>query len=68
MVFVVNSTGAGGVGLNNPFDFFVSAYTDTMYDDTDVTGHITPEPSTFIELGTGLLAIAGVARRRLLAA
>ncbi len=68
VVFVVNTTGANGVGLNNPFDFFVSSYTDTNYDDTAVTGVVTPEPSTFIELGTGLLAIAGVARRRVMAA
>ena len=68
VVFVVNTTGANGTGLNNPFDFYVNAYTDTGYDDTDVTGVVTPEPSTFIELGTGLLAMAGVARRRLFAA
>lgn len=71
LVLVVNTTGTGTAassGLNNPFDIYVNAYTDSMYDDTDVTGHITPEPSTFIELGTGLLAIAGVARRRLMAA
>lgn len=68
LVLVVNSTGANGVGLNNPYDFFVNAYTDSNYNDTDVTGVVTPEPSTFIELGTGLLAMAGVARRRLFAA
>ena len=67
VVFVVNNTGANGVGLNNPFDIIVNAYTDTGYDDAPI-GVVTPEPSTFIELGTGLLAMAGIARRRLFAA
>ncbi len=70
LVLVVNNTGTGTTassGLNNPFDIYVNAYTDTMYDDATVTGMVSPEPSTFIELGTGLLAVAGVARRRLFA-
>lgn len=71
LVLVVNNTGAptaAVTGLNNPFDILVTAWTDTSYDDTAVTGVVTPEPSTFIELGTGLLAMAGVVRRRLMAA
>ena len=71
LVLVVNNTGTGTAaasGLNNPFDIYVNAYTGTSYDDTSVTGVVTPEPSTFIELGTGMLAMAGVARRRFRAA
>lgn len=64
LVLVVNTTGGGASGTNNPFDIYVSGYTDSMYDDTAVTGVITPEPSTLIELGTGMLAMAGVFRRR----
>lgn len=70
LVFVVTNTGTGtglNSGLNNSYDFYVNGYTDTMYDDADVTGIApAPEPSTFVELGTGLLAMAGVARRRFL--
>lgn len=67
LVLVVNTTGGGTSGTNNPFDIYVKGYTDTMYDDEPVSGVVTPEPSTFIELGTGMLAIAGVVRRRLVA-
>lgn len=71
LVLVVNNTGTGTAassGLNNPYDIAVNAYTDSGYNDTEVTGIVTPEPSTFIELGTGMLAMAGVARRRFRAA
>ena len=67
LVLVVNNTGTGTSalsGLNNPYDIFVNAYTDTEYNDTNVTGMVSPEPSTFIELGTGMLAMAGIVRRR----
>lgn len=67
LTLVVNTTGGGALGTNNPFDIYVNGYTDTMYDDSPI-GVVTPEPSTFLELGTGLLAIAGVVRRRLSAA
>ncbi len=66
LVLVVNNTAAAG--LNDPINIDVSAYADTMYTEpvavTPPTT-VTPEPSAFVLLGTGLLTLAGTVRRRL---
>lgn len=64
LILVVNSTGTGTLGTASPYDIAINAYADTNFDEP-VPVAVTPEPSTFLELGTGLLAMAGVARRRL---
>ena len=63
LVIVVNDTATNG--LNDPFTIDVSAYADTNYDDPVAAVATTPEPSTFITLGTGLLGVAGLVRRKL---
>ena len=63
LVLVLNNT-TPGAGLNDPQNIDVSAYADTGYDDPPPPT-VTPEPSTFITLGTGLIGIAGVVRRKL---
>ena len=65
LVLVVNTTGGGTSGTGALYDIDINAYADNNFDETVAYA---PEPSTFIELGTGLLAMAGVARRRLMAA
>ncbi len=58
LVLVLNDSSTAA--LNDPIDIEVDAYADTNYDDPVVT----PEPSTFVTLGTGLVWAAGMARRR----
>lgn len=62
LVLMVTTTGGGTSGTNQPYDIAVNAYADTMY--TDAPTAVTPEPSTLIELGTGMVAMLGVVRRR----
>ena len=62
LVLVVNTSASAG--LNDPFTIDVSAYADTNYDDPSPAVQVTPEPSTFVTLGTGLIWAAGLARRR----
>ncbi|MGI4757249.1 MAG: PEP-CTERM sorting domain-containing protein [Janthinobacterium lividum] len=64
LVLMVTTTGGGTSGTNQLYDIGVSAFGDTQLGDPVVT----PEPSTIIELGTGMLAMAGVVRRRYRAA
>ncbi len=59
LTLVVNDTAT--TGLNDPIAIDVSGYGDANYDDAIPT----PEPSTFITLGTGLAGIAAAARRKL---
>ncbi len=66
LVLVVNTTGGSMSGTGNPFDIYVNGYSDTSYDEAaPLATNVTPEPSTFIELGTGMLAAAGMVRRRM---
>ncbi len=58
LVLVLNDSGISG--LNNPINIEVDAYADTNYADPVVT----PEPSTFVMLGTGLVWAAGAVRGR----
>ncbi len=58
LVLVLNDSSVAA--LNDPINIEVDAYADTNYDDPVVT----PEPSTFVMLGTGLVWAAGMARRR----
>ncbi len=60
LILVVNTTLAARGGTGTPFQFTVDAYADTSYNDPTPI----PEPSTFLTLGTGLLAVAGAARRK----
>ena len=58
LVLVLNDSST--LGLNDPINIEVDAYADTSYDDPVVT----PEPSTFVMLGTGLFWAAGAVRGR----
>lgn len=60
LVLVLNDSAAAG--LNDPINIEVDAYADTNYDDP--SPQVTPEPSTLVTLGTGLVWAAGMARRR----
>lgn len=62
LVLVLNTTGGGTVGLGTSININVAAYADTLYAEPTPV----PEPSTWVMLGTGLLAGAGAVRKRLL--
>lgn len=68
LILVVNTSAANSTaGTTDLYDIGIASFIDDQ--GTDATGvAVTPEPSTFVEFGTGLLAMAGVARRRLFAA
>ena len=61
LVLVLNDSSTAG--LNDPINIEVDAYADTSYDDP-VPVQVTPEPSTFVMLGSGLIWAANAARRR----
>jgi hypothetical protein len=70
----MESTCADGVDFTSAFSFPGSPSTDpyvesgslTLISSVDPPSAVTPEPSTFALVGTGLLSLAGVARRKLL--
>ncbi len=62
LVLVLNDTAI--TGLNDPININIGAYADSSYDEP-APATVTPEPSSFVLLGTGLLGLAGAARRRL---
>ena len=45
---------------------FTSATSEENYVAYDLTPHATPEPSTFVLLGTGILGLAGATRRKVI--
>ena len=61
LVLVLNDSGVAA--LNDPINIEVDAYADTNYDDPSPAA-VTPEPSTFVMLGTGLVWAAGAVRGR----
>jgi hypothetical protein len=66
LVLLLNTTGGGTAGLNTPISIRVDNYSDSMYSDPVAVG-VAPEPSTFVMIGTGLLSVGGIIRRRRLA-
>ncbi|HWY44146.1 MAG TPA: PEP-CTERM sorting domain-containing protein [Candidatus Sulfotelmatobacter sp.] len=58
---VVNNTGASGIGLGDPYTLTVEAFADTEFNDPPVA---TPEPASMLLLGTGLVGLIAVRRRR----
>ena len=61
LVLVVNTT-SPGLGIGDPFQVTISGYSDTNYDPPTT---VTPEPSSLLLLGSGLLSAVGLLRHRL---
>ncbi len=69
---VFNNTSGGNLTINSlPADFFMvgqhtsSSYGTSTISISDLPSAVTPEPSGFALVTTGLLAMAGIVRRRL---
>jgi hypothetical protein len=58
LLLVVNNTAAGNVGVGDPYNIYVQGYLDTLYTST-------PEPSSLVLLGSGVVGLAGLVRRKL---
>lgn len=61
LVVVLNTVSAGMGSLSTPIHLSINAYADTEYAEPSA---VTPEPASFALLGTGILGMAGLARRR----
>ena len=59
LVLVINNTASGGVGVGDPYTIYVQGYLDSEYTST-------PEPSSLLLLGSGVLGLAGLVRRKFL--
>ena len=63
LVLVLNSTIANGVPTE-ALTTVIQGFGDTMYGDPIAPVAVTPEPSSLILAGTGLLSVVGAVRRR----
>ncbi|MEO8592586.1 MAG: PEP-CTERM sorting domain-containing protein [Candidatus Solibacter sp.] len=58
VIIVLNETTTTGGGRNSPVGLVVEAFSDTEFNET------TPEPSTYVFFGTGILALLALYRRK----
>lgn len=58
LTLVINNTAGGNGGVGDPYTLIVQGFLDTQFTNT-------PEPSTFLLLGPGVLGVGGFLRRKL---